>query len=597
MARVRGRRKGALKPGLAPRAAGWAAMTDQVHYELHLRRRAGDDWALDHAGPQRATVLEAAAAALADGRAAAVRVVKEVFHEAEGAFSSVTILEQGHARKARALSGARRAAAPPCSSPSDLLSRHARERIAELFEAVLRRERVTAWELLHRPDLAEALEASGQEVQGAVQRAAVPEAQAQGVATHGMVRAFSRLADATLERLIADGRRGLLPEVGPDSLADAAERLSGEPDAAWRLGGGVAAHLRGAGGWRGKAERLVALLEAAPSDGRARALALRVLEPPLAEMLGGAAPLADLVGGELDLGGQLAVLVRLAAGREANLLAAADAEIARAIPPLAGPAARLSELLDGPAFDSVRASLAARILRELTGPRRLRPADPDGEITILRALAAVLTAAVGRLLPREAVAAAFVERSKRLVAADFVGDYLRERGGPTAEVRALLRLCGNLTGPINQRAGARWLLSVLDSLRFEKEVRLGPDPPGVRLAVLAGLQRSVATATLPDAEAEAARARLGEAGGWIEETSNVSATLAGAGGSALTRLAALMRLATGEGAPHGPATRRAAEAARRLALSPSIRAELGVRPDAAPLVRAAAAAGREPAAA
>ena len=561
-----------------------------VHYELHVRRRPGDDWALDHAGPVRAAVLVAAAEALAERRACAVRVRKEVFRPEDG-FSSVVILEEDLARLAAPRAPKRRAAAaPPCSAPADLLSAHARGRLAELFEPLLTRERVSVWELLHRPDLAEKLEASGLEVQGAVQRAAVPEAQAQGVDTHEMVRAFQRLADATLERLIRDGRRGVFPALEPEGLAAVAERLCDEPDAAWRLGGAVAASLREAGGWRGKAERLSALLAEAPPEGRARALTLRVLEPPLTELLGGAAPLADLVGAELDLGGQLAVLVRIAAAREAGLLASMDAEIGRVIPPLAGAAAQLAELMEEAAFSTARAALAARIAGELTGPRRLRPGDTDGELAVLRALAAVMTAAVGRLLPREAVQAAFLERSRRLVASDFVADHLEDRGEALAEAWALLRLCGNLTGVLNKRAGARWLLSTLGSLKFEKEVRGGADPPGARLAALAALQRAVEAAGLPEAEAEAARQRLGEAGGWVEEAAGLVAAVAGSGASPLSRLGALMRLASGEGAPLGPAARRAAEAARRLAHAPQLHAELAAKPYAAALVRAAAAA-------
>ena len=413
--------------------------TQAIHYELYLRRRPGDEWALDHAGTDQNTVLAAAGEALAERRASAVRVCREMFREGEG-FITKVLFEKDLARAPVAAAKSRAPAAPACSTPGDLLSVHARSRLAELFEPLLTRERLTAWELLHRPDIAERLEASGLEVQGAVQRAAVPEAQAQGTPTHDMIRAFQRLADATLERLIRDGRRRIFPTVAPETFTAICERLCDEPDAAWRLGGGVAAYLQ-APSWREKADRLTALLAMSPPEGRGRALAHRVLEPPLAEMLGGAAPLADLVGAELDLGGQLAVMVRIAIAREVELLGSVDAEIGRVVPPLTGPAARLSESINDPAFAGARAALAARIAGELRGPRRLRPADPDGELAILRALAAVLTAAIGRLLPREAVEAAFLERSKRLVAADFVGDYLEGRGSAAAEARALLRLC------------------------------------------------------------------------------------------------------------------------------------------------------------
>ena len=423
------------------------------------------------------------------------------------------------------------------------------------------------------------------EIQGAVQRAAVAEAQGGEGSTHGMVRAFQRLADAALERLIRDGRQGRFPRVDAESFAGAAARACGED---------VAAHLGGADGWSGKAARLAGLLAALPADGPARSLGRRVLEGPLAEMLGGAAPLSALAGGELDLGGQLAVLVRIAARREVEQLAALNPELVRTLPPLAGAAAQLAEQLDDPAFDAVRSALARRITGELKGSRRLRPADTDGEIAVLRALALVLAAAAGRLLPREEVQAAFVERSKRLVAADFVTRHTAERGGAVAEVRALLRLCAALTGPINQTAGARWLLSVLQSLRFEAEVRQDPDSPGARLAALAALQASLNGAGLPPPELAIARERIGEAGSWVDEQVQVVAGVVRSPSAILTRLAALMRLASGETAPEGPVTRRAQGEAARLARLPELHAELAAQPGAAVLLRRLAGAGAAP---
>ena len=123
------------------------------------------------------------------------------------------------------------------------------------MEGVLRRRKITPWELLHRPDIAETLEASGVEVQGAVQRVAVPEAQARGESTHEMVRVFQRLADATLERLIRDGRRRAFPEVEPANFAVACGRMCDEPDRVYLLSGGVAAYLAQAPGWRAKTRR------------------------------------------------------------------------------------------------------------------------------------------------------------------------------------------------------------------------------------------------------------------------------------------------------------------------------------------------------
>ena len=49
---------------------------------------------------------------------------------------------------------------PLCVSPQDLYTCHARERIGRLLEVWLERQAATPFELLHRPDLVEALEAT-----------------------------------------------------------------------------------------------------------------------------------------------------------------------------------------------------------------------------------------------------------------------------------------------------------------------------------------------------------------------------------------------------------------------------------------------------
>ena len=560
----------------------------EIHYELHVRRKPGGEWTLDHAAPDRAAVIAAAEELYAGGRCPGVRVMKEVYDPDEGRFSSVRILEKGGADAARRAPVRREPeAAPLCTGPADLYTAHARERIGRLMDAYLQRRRVTPWELLHRWDLAEELEASGGEVQGAVQRVAIPEAQARGASTHEMVRAFQKLADAALERLIRDGRRRRFPEVDAANFAVTAGRLCDVGEGAYLLGGGVAEHLAGAQGWGDKALRLVELLEAAPSVGRPRALAVRVLEPPLAEMLGGSAPLTEVLGVDLDLGAQLAVLVRIAVPEELETLAAASPETVRALPPLVGVAARLAGLVGGAGFDAVRAAVGGRLLKELKGPRRLRPADPDGEIELLRALAAILAAAAGRLLGREDVQAAFVERSKRLTESDFVAAHLAGRGGALAEARALVRLCENLTGPINRRAGARWLMATLTSLRFETEVRHGPDTPGARLGALAALQRAASSCGLPEAEAAAVHARLGEAGGWVEADAKLASGLARSDADILTRLGALMRLASGEAAPAGPAADRARVEAGKLLRTPGLRERLSASPELLASLRSA----------
>ncbi|MFM9673575.1 hypothetical protein, partial [Streptomyces galilaeus] len=94
-----------------------------------------------------------------------------------------------------------------------LYTLHARERIGRLLEGWLRRKSVTPFELLHRPDLVEQLDASGVEIQHAVQKIAVPEAQARGLTTHELIRTFQALVDRAIERLTRDGRKNAFPKI------------------------------------------------------------------------------------------------------------------------------------------------------------------------------------------------------------------------------------------------------------------------------------------------------------------------------------------------------------------------------------------------
>ncbi len=52
-------------------------MSDQVHYELFVRRKVGAQWTLDMATEIRTHALQTAEEALEQGRAVAVRVSKE----------------------------------------------------------------------------------------------------------------------------------------------------------------------------------------------------------------------------------------------------------------------------------------------------------------------------------------------------------------------------------------------------------------------------------------------------------------------------------------------------------------------------------------
>lgn len=556
----------------------------QIHYELFVRRNPASGWVLDLATEDRSRAVETAEALLEAGHVAAVRVCKEVLDPETREFRSVTILNKGAPERGKQKKVVE-SREPLCVSPQDLYTLHARERIGRLLDNWLLRQRATPFELLHRADLAEKLDASGVELQHAVQKVAVPEAQARGASVHEIIRTFQTLIERTISRLIKDQRRGAFPDFGKESFAGAIERLWNEPERGYLLGAGVAGYLSGATNWNDKISRLLDLADKAPLENGGRVAALAAIEQPLAEIVGGKAGLGELLGAELDLGDTLASITRLAGARAVEALIQIEPSVARVMPQLPPAAARLATWLDSGHFDSVRAALAQRVLRELVGPRRLKPGDPEGEIACLRALAMALTAADGRILQLEDVHTAFATRSTTLVASDFVESLLGKNRSAREEVETLAHLAENVTGAANKRQAARWLGANISALKFEKEMRYGPDTPPAKLLALAGLQRGIDRLGLPDEDRDLLKAKLGDIGGHVEADARLITLLTRAEAPIVHKLSLLLRLAIGEAAPLGPAADRARTEALKLTRAPELRQEIARSPQAADKVR------------
>jgi len=542
----------------------------------------------------RAQAVQTAEDMLSDNRAAAVRVTKETLDPDTMEFNSVTVLTRGAPELQRKRVVPEGQAGPRCSAPQDFYAPHAREMIGRVLEDWLGRNGVTAFELLHRPDLAERLEASGVELQHAIKKVAVPESQDVGQPVHDLMRHYQKLSDQALERVVAAGRRNLFPNLEDCSIADIAHRMAGQPDRAFIMGGVVCGALTGLRGGRPRLDRLMDLAERAPLDGAPHAMVMVPIEQLLCEMLGARTSLADVLGPSLDQGASLAAVVRMVAPREINALIAQDPRLALQVPAVDGPAARLGARLEAGEFPLLSAALARMVLRELMSPRRLRPNDAAGEIDILRTLAMTLTVTAGRLLTLDEVQTAFNERSKAIVTADFVAAYVKPCTTVLCEAEALTRLCENVTGIGNKRSAARWLSACVGSLRFESEMRAqsGTQTAAQKLGVLAGLQRAVRACGLTERDDEEINAAIGTVGGAVEAEARIVMMLARSPAPLLQRLSVLLRLAAGETAPLGPAADRAKAEAVKLFRAPESRAALSAAPETlAPLKGLMQAAG------
>ncbi len=556
----------------------------RVHFEVYVRKAPGAPWTLDLASEDRVTAVDTANGLMKEGRVAAVKVTKETFDEASREFQTVVILKLGQADLAS--KGKPQADPQPlCVTPQDLYTLHARERIGRLLEGWLDRNHATPFELLHRPDLVERLEASGVDLQHALQKIAVPEAHARGMSVHEMIRLLHTLIERAVERLMKDHRKGGLPDIDKEGFAAAAQRVVSDPERAYLLGAGVAASIAPSLNWSEKIERLLDLADGAPASGPARGLALQTLQQPLAEILEAKPGMMDLMGKGRDLGANLAAMTRLAACQSVDRLIKVEASVAKVMPDLSPVALRLANWLSGENFQETRAAIGRRILRELTGPRRLRPGDAAGEIDVLRALGMSLTAASGKLLPLEEVQAAFTTRSKMLVTGDFVEAYLGQQMSAREEIEALIWLSENVIGAANKRHASGWLKAVANSLRFEKEMSNGDETPAVRLSQLAGLQKAAARCGLAPEDYQPIQEKLGEIGGEVEARARLAHNVSRASAPVVHRLTLLLKLAAGESAPLGPAANRAKAEALKLVRQDDTRAELAAAPEQMGAVR------------
>lgn len=557
----------------------------QVHYELFVRRKVGAQWTLEIASENRAHALQVAEDVLVQNRAVAVRVSKETLDEATGEYKSIAIFTKGMVDGGKPKKEVEERD-PLCVQPADLYTAHARDRIGRLLEGWLTRHKATPFELLHRPDLVEKLEASGTDLQHALQKIAIPEAEARGQTVHEVIRHFQGLVERTVANLSKAFKKGALPDLDKEGFAKAAERLVADPDRAFLLGAGVAASIAVGKNWSEKIARLLDLADAAPAEPRARVAALAAIEQPLAEIIGSRAGMADLLDttGE-DLGVTLAAMTRLTGGSAVEALIRIEASVRGCMPELSGTAKRLSEWLSGDDFPSVRKAIAERVLTELNGVRRLKPTDAEAEIEFLRALAMSLTAAAGRILQAEDIQAAFTTRSKTLLNGDFIDSLLGRDRSAYEEIKILIRLAENVMGAVNKRNAARWLNANISAMRFEKETRQGPESPVAKLSNLAGLQRQLTRSGLVREDFEPLCVKLGDVGALVEADTRLLTMLVRAPAPLPHRLQLLAKLAMGEAGPTGPVADKARVEALKLARDPNAREELKGSPQTMDLLK------------
>ncbi len=552
-------------------------MEEQVHYEV-LARRPGSAVHLEAWLEDQHRAIQVANEMIGSGEFIAVMVIRETRDPKSGKFSPLCIRREGDftspvTRKLR--SGD--LPPPRCQAGSDLYGPMARARIAEVLEGWLARRKATAFELIHRLDLVDTLRNAGGEFQHAIQKFSVPEALLRHSTVHEVIRSLHPVIDQAAARLRQATQAKAFPTISVSGFTETCEALAEADERLFLMGGSVAGYLGSAEDWPSKVERILNLADAAPETGIGRDLAFHVLAQPMAEILNLGPAMTEMLGAELDPASHLGALAQLVAPEVPKAVAAIDPAAAALLPKPTDIGERLARFLAEPRVAGLRQALGRKVLAEVASPRRLRPTSPEGEVEICRALAITLMTAAEPMGGAEAVHEAFVSRSHTLVGTEFVTAYLKVARNPIDEAMALVRLMESVVGGTHKRQAVRWIQSCVTSLKFDTEAMSGKAPAAIRLGQLANLYRRVARAGGQEAGIEALLTLIGEMGGKLEAEAKIIQGIRKAAHSPVEKVQALIRMATGEAAPLGPAAERARQEAKRLAAHPDTTAHLSAR--------------------
>ena len=454
-------------------------MAQEIHYEIFRRHGAKGGWLLHDVVVARDAALRLAEYLMTNDRATGVKVVKETYNPDTGQYLSLKIYEDGHTRLKRSAAAEDAPHALPCFTPDDLYSYQARATIARLLHDHLSRQKLTVTELIHRADALENLEATGTIYQHAIQKIAIAQAASTTTPVHQIIKSLNELATRAVHRVYRDTRRDYFPVAQSGGFRGLADALAGASDGAYRLNGALARHLASAQSWNEKLLLLLFVMREVPGEGAGRALLLGALDSLIAEVLGSAAALHELMGETQTLGEALLALVELFLGQ--TPVDRMDGS----------PLSALARHIAADALPDARTAIANRITAELRSVRRLCPSSLQDELRLLRRIANRLVVGQGKYLSHEDIVAAFTLRSRRIVAHESIAEHLAEARSPDEKLERLLLIEENVIGSENKRLIAAFMLPIVTGASFETQCLAAHVPIRARLKRLSELQSRI----------------------------------------------------------------------------------------------------------
>jgi len=549
-------------------------MAEDVHYEVFLKKNEKSGWALHGACKERDESIKVAHSLLAQHKSGSVRVSKEYFNNGERTFRSVPIFEGGAEAfgKVKDKTGD---AALPCFAPDDLSKGHARDTIRRSLTGWFERQQALPMELLHSADLVEKLEASGTELQHAVQKVAVASAQDSDANVQTVVKQLNDLVQLSLNRIYKDAREDRLKTYpkGKD-FAEVAAEIHNSDARGYALRAAMADRLKSSKKYGDKLETLLEMADTLPVDDKAREFAHNEVDAYLTDLIGFDAGREALLGKCNDLGETVIRLTCLYDGDHG----------AEALGMAPRSAKRMAQKISDGDLGESRTAIAQILLRELEKPKRLRPSSIREEIRLARDLAQKLVMSADAALPADRLIKAFTARSSRLLQPEAIDELLRFARDPNEEIELLLGLEENLVGEGNKSKLAGYVRSTLGANKTETHFVRGPGKPLEALSQLTAHQARVLRGSYPERDKNELAAALDQLGLKILDTTNILCAVEKGPRPALDRAQALLKLAQAGALPKGECLRDAQARAMRL-----LKSEMGLKeaqsPDGRPKVQ------------
>ncbi|GAB4532198.1 MAG: hypothetical protein Tsb0010_13320 [Parvularculaceae bacterium] len=517
-----------------------------IHYEIFMKRTPKHGWTLIEAVPDRQDAIIAAKALLRKNKTASVRVAKETFDPASGEFRDLTIFEEGAARMDMASRDAK--AEIPCFQPEDLYSLHASQTIARVLSGHLGRYRLTVTELMHRADAIERLEANGAELQGAIQKIALAQAEEKNQPVHELIRQYNDLIRQAIEKVYDDEAKGRFIDFDAGGLRGVAKAAQKKGAPQYFICAAIARRLASEESWAAKLHILLDLMNELPSDDAGRQLCLDAIDRFVSEILEDRAQFEDLYTNKMELQGALKDLVEV-------FIAAAPPSGDRNMK-------MLSDLFKEDKLPASRAALARRIISELRSSNSFCKEGVFAEIKYARKLASRIVLGQGKYLVAHDIADAFSHRCRRFVTPEAIGQLLENVQAADRRIKRLLELEENLVGAENRRRLADILDAEITSTRTEEFFLKIQESSVARIARVAQLQREVGETAFDDADKARLAGALDKVACFIESNLGLLASIERQTIATAEKVIALLRLIDRGALTEGECEMRA----RRLAI-------------------------------